>query len=58
MKTLVSDTPQEVVYQFTWESDCCLYNYIKNPDAEPQPDYDVISTEDYNKWLAWLGVIE
>lgn len=58
MKTLISDTPQEIVYQFTWESDSCFYNYIKNLEADPQPDYDAISTEDYNKWLAWLGVSE
>ena len=58
MKTLISDTPEEVVYQFTFESDSCLYNYAKNPEASPQPDYDAISTEDYNKWLEWLGVSE
>jgi len=58
MKTLISDTDQEVVYQFTWESDSRLSNYVKDKSANPQPDYDAISTEDYNKWLAWLGVVE
>jgi hypothetical protein len=55
MKTLISNTDQEVVYQFTWESDSKFTNYIKT-ESEQQPDYDGISTEDYNKWLAWLGV--
>jgi len=57
MKTLISNTDQEVVYQFTWESDSKFTNYIKT-ESEQQPDYDAISTEDYNKWLAWLGVVE
>ena len=56
MKTLISNTDQEVVYQFTWESDSRLSNYVKYKSVDPQPDYDAISTEDYNKWLAWLGV--
>lgn len=58
MKTIASNTDQEIVYQFTWESDSCLYNYAKDPSADPQPDYDAISTADYNKWLAWLGASE
>ena len=55
MKTLISNTDQEVVYQFTWESDSKLTNYIKT-ESDPIPDYDAISTEDYNLWLVWLGV--
>ena len=55
MKTLISDTDQEVVYQFTWESNSKFTNYIKN-ESDPQADYDAISTEDYNLWLVWLGV--
>ena len=55
MKTLISNTDQEVVYQFTWESDSKFTNYIKT-ETDPQPDYDAISTEDYNRWLVWLGV--
>lgn len=55
MKTLISDTDQEVVYQFTWESDSKFTNYIKT-EFDPQLDYDAISTEDYNRWLVWLGV--
>jgi len=58
MKTIISDTEQEIVYEFTWESDSCFYNYIKNPSSDPQPNYDAISNSDYNKWLAWLGVSE
>jgi hypothetical protein len=58
MKTIISDTEQEIVYEFTWESDSCFYNYIKNPSSDPQPNYDAISTSDYNKWLVWLGVSE
>lgn len=56
MKTIISDTDKEIVYQFTWESDSRFCNYIKNNSIDPQPDYDAISTEDYNKWLVWLGV--
>jgi hypothetical protein len=55
MKTLISDTDQEVVYQFTWNGDSKLTNYIK-AESDPTPDYDAISTEDYNRWLVWLGV--
>lgn len=55
MKTLISDTDQEVIYQFTWESDSKFTNYIKT-QFDPTPDYDAISTEDYNLWLVWLGV--
>jgi hypothetical protein len=58
MKTIVSNTDQEIVYQFTWESDSCLYNYVKDPSADPHPDYSAISNADYNKWLVWLGVLE
>lgn len=58
MKTLISNTDQEIVYQFTWESDSCFYNYTKDPLKDPQPDYGAISTADYDKWLAWLGVSE
>jgi len=58
MKTLISNTDQEIVYQFTWESDSRFCNYVKNNSSDPQPDYDAISTEDYNKWLVWLGVSE
>jgi hypothetical protein len=57
MKTLISDTDQEVVYQFTWESNSKFTNYIKT-QSDPIPDYDAISTEDYNKWLIWLNVVE
>ena len=56
MKILVSNTDQEVIYEFIWESDSRLSNYVKDNSIEPQPDYDAISTEDYNKWLVWLGV--
>jgi len=55
MKTLISDTDQEVIYQFTWESDSKFTNYIK-AESGSQTDYDAISTEDYNRWLVWLGV--
>jgi hypothetical protein len=55
MKTLISDTDQEVIYQFTWNGDSKFTNYIKI-QSDPVPDYDAISTEDYNRWLVWLGV--
>jgi len=57
MKTLISDTDQEIVYEFTYEGNSKFTNYIKT-QSEPKQDYDAISTEDYNRWLAWLGVIE
>ena len=55
MKTLISDTDQEVIYQFTLDSDSKFTNYIKT-ESDPMPNYDAISTEDYNRWLVWLGV--
>ena len=55
MKTLISDTYQEVIYQFTWDGDSKFTNYIKI-GFDPIPNYDAISTEDYNRWLVWLGV--
>ena len=57
MKTLISDTDQEIVYEFTYEGNSKFTNYFKT-QSEPKQDYDAISTEDYNRWLAWLGVIE
>ena len=58
MKTLISDTDQEIIYQFSFGSDSKLSNYIKDPSVDPKPDYDAISTSDYNKWLVWLGVVK
>ena len=58
MKTLISDTEQEVVYRFEHGSNSRLSNYLKDETADPQPDYGQISDEDYERWLVWLGVSE
>jgi hypothetical protein len=55
MKTLISKTKNSAVYEFSYNGNSKVVEFISTKDGS---DFERAATEEHEKWLKWLGVSE
>lgn len=68
MKTLILNTEDVVMYEFSHNDTTCVVNFhrptpIEVLEGEEQPeeqpfDHDAMSEIEYQRWLNWIGASE
>ncbi len=55
MKTLISQTKNSAVYEFSHEGNS---KTVELTSIEDGADFEKAATDEHGKWLKWLGVTE
>jgi hypothetical protein len=55
MKTLISQTKNSAVYEFSHEGNSKTVQFESLEDGS---DFEKAATDEHNEWLKWLGVTE